>query len=122
MSTGLNPLTEALLDKVLKVRQVNLVNLLLGTPLLRPAAARQVDGLQTGDILDFSYTRTRSDPVLQGHSFDAEGMASLPPECRAEPKLAFDGGADGLDLVRRILEQAAVHLTPQGWVADELSQ
>jgi lipid-A-disaccharide synthase len=30
----LNPLTEALLDRVLKVRQVNLVNLLLGEPLV----------------------------------------------------------------------------------------
>ncbi len=30
----LNPLTEALLDQVLKVRQVNLVNLLLGRPLV----------------------------------------------------------------------------------------
>ncbi len=30
----LNPLTEALLDRVLKVRQVNLVNLLLGKPLV----------------------------------------------------------------------------------------
>ena len=38
---------------------------------------------------------------------DAEGMAGLPRECRAEPKLAFDGGADGLDIVRRILDQAA---------------
>src|SRR5262249_25101712 len=28
---------------------------------------------------------------------DADGMASLPRECRAEPKLAFDGGPDGLD-------------------------
>src|ERR1700726_1791744 len=35
---------------------------------------------------------------------DAQGMADLPRECRAEPKLAFDGGADGLTLVRRILE------------------
>jgi hypothetical protein len=41
----------------------------------RITASRQIDGLQTGDILDFSYTRTRSDPVVQGHSFDAEGMA-----------------------------------------------
>ena len=38
---------------------------------------------------------------------DAEGMAGLPRECRAEPKLAFDGGADGLDIVRRILDEAA---------------
>jgi lipid-A-disaccharide synthase len=30
----LNPLTEALLDRVLKVRQVNLVNLILGVPLV----------------------------------------------------------------------------------------
>ena len=27
---------------------------------------------------------------------DAQGMASLPRECRAEPKLAFDGGAEWL--------------------------
>ncbi len=36
---------------------------------------------------------------------DAQGMAALPRECRAEPKLAFDGGADGLDIVRRILRR-----------------
>jgi ribosomal protein L3 glutamine methyltransferase len=42
---------------------------------------------------------------------DAQGMAGLPRECRAEPKLAFDGGADGLDIVRRILSGAAAHLT-----------
>ena len=41
-------------------------------------------------------------------------MAGLPRECRAEPKLAFDGGADGLDIVRRILDEASAHLTPQG--------
>ena len=35
-----------------------------------------------------------------------EGMAALPRECRAEPKLAFDGGADGLDVVSRILDEA----------------
>lgn len=53
---------------------------------------------------------------------DAEGMAGLPRECRAEPKLAFDGGADGLDLVRRILEQAGRHLTPQGGLLCEIGR
>jgi ribosomal protein L3 glutamine methyltransferase len=53
---------------------------------------------------------------------DAEGMAALPRECRAEPKLAFDGGADGLDLVRRILEQAPAHLTPQGGLVCEIGR
>ncbi|WMT76694.1 50S ribosomal protein L3 N(5)-glutamine methyltransferase [Bradyrhizobium sp. Ash2021] len=53
---------------------------------------------------------------------DAEGMAALPRECRAEPKLAFDGGADGLDIVRRILDEAKAHLTPQGGLLCEIGR
>jgi len=53
---------------------------------------------------------------------DADGMAALPPECRAEPKLAFDGGADGLDVVRRILAEAPDHLTPNGGLICEIGR
>jgi ribosomal protein L3 glutamine methyltransferase len=53
---------------------------------------------------------------------DAQGMATLPRECRAEPKLAFDGGADGLDIVRRILTEAARHLTPRGGLLCEIGR
>jgi ribosomal protein L3 glutamine methyltransferase len=53
---------------------------------------------------------------------DAEGMAELPRECRAEPKLAFDGGADGLDMIRRILQEAGRHLTPQGGLLCEIGR
>jgi ribosomal protein L3 glutamine methyltransferase len=53
---------------------------------------------------------------------DAEGMAGLPRECRAEPRLAFDGGADGLDIVRRILDEAGAHLTPQGGLLCEIGR
>ena len=53
---------------------------------------------------------------------DAEGMADLPRECRAEPKLAFDGGADGIDIVRRILDEATAHLTPQGGLLCEIGR
>jgi ribosomal protein L3 glutamine methyltransferase len=53
---------------------------------------------------------------------DAEGMAGLPRECRAEPKLAFDGGADGLDVVRRILKEAKSHLAPQGGLLCEIGR
>jgi ribosomal protein L3 glutamine methyltransferase len=49
-------------------------------------------------------------------------MASLPRECRAEPKLAFDGGADGLDIIRRMLDEAALHLTPQGGLLCEIGR
>jgi hypothetical protein len=40
----------------------------------RITASRQIDGLQTGDILDFAITRTHADPVLKGHSFDVERL------------------------------------------------
>jgi ribosomal protein L3 glutamine methyltransferase len=53
---------------------------------------------------------------------DAEGMAGLPPECRAEPKLALDGGADGLDIVRRILSGAKRHLTEAGGLLCEVGR
>ncbi len=53
---------------------------------------------------------------------DAEGMADLPRECRTEPRLAFDGGADGLDIVRRILDEAEAHLTPQGGLLCEIGR
>jgi ribosomal protein L3 glutamine methyltransferase len=53
---------------------------------------------------------------------DAAGMASLPRECRAEPKLAFDGGADGLDVIRRILDGAGKHLAPGGGLLCEIGR
>ena len=53
---------------------------------------------------------------------DVEGMANLPRECRAEPAMAFDGGSDGIDLARRILEQAPAHLTPQGGLLCEIGR
>ncbi len=53
---------------------------------------------------------------------DAEGMAGLPAECRAEPKLALNGGADGLDIVRRILHGAKHHLTREGGLLCEIGR
>ncbi|HEY0235585.1 MAG TPA: 50S ribosomal protein L3 N(5)-glutamine methyltransferase [Afipia sp.] len=53
---------------------------------------------------------------------DAQGMADLPPECRHEPQLAFDGGDDGLDVVRRILDEAKAHLTPGGGLLCEIGR
>jgi ribosomal protein L3 glutamine methyltransferase len=53
---------------------------------------------------------------------DAQGMAGLPRECRAEPELAFDGGADGIAIVRRILQAAKQHLTPEGGLLCEIGR
>lgn len=47
-------------------------------------------------------------------------MRNLPAEFRQEPALALHGGRDGLDLVRRILRDAAAHLEPHGWLVMEV--
>ena len=45
---------------------------------------------------------------------DAEDMAELPPEYQKEPAVALASGEDGLDLVRRLLSQAADWLSDEG--------
>ena len=46
-------------------------------------------------------------------------MRKLPAEYRHEPAMALDGGNDGLLLIRRILQDAAAHLKPHGWLVME---
>ena len=70
--------------------------------------------------------------ALAGRSFDLilsnppyvsdESLAAFPPEHRAEPKLAHAGGADGLDIVRRILSEAGRYLDPAGTLVVEIGQ
>lgn len=63
----------------------------------------------------------RYDLILSNPPYVREPvMRTLPAEYRKEPALALHGGADGLDLVRRILAEAAAHLTPQGWLVLEV--
>ena len=47
-------------------------------------------------------------------------MATLPPEFRAEPALALDGGDDGMDFVRHLLAHALQHLNPDGVLVLEI--
>ena len=41
-------------------------------------------------------------------------MAALPAEFRAEPALALDGGADGMDFIRPLMHQVCQYLSPHG--------
>jgi ribosomal protein L3 glutamine methyltransferase len=78
--------------------------------------------LHRGDLFK-PFAGKRYDLIIANPPYvDAHGMAELPRECRAEPKLAFDGGADGLDVVRRILAEAGRHLTPQGGLLCEIGR
>ena len=47
-------------------------------------------------------------------------LAALQPEVQRDPRTALDGGADGLDFIRRLLPQAAEKLRSGGTLALEL--
>jgi ribosomal protein L3 glutamine methyltransferase len=49
-----------------------------------------------------------------------EELAGLPQEYRREPVTGLHGGRDGLDIVHRIIDQAAAHLRPQGLLIVEV--
>ena len=42
---------------------------------------------------------------------NAQSMAALPPEYRAEPELALAGGSDGMDFIRRLLRDAPARMS-----------
>lgn len=62
------------------------------------------------------YDLILSNPPYVGVS----AMRALPAEFRHEPVMALAGGHDGLDLVRRILDEAPTHLNPGGWLVMEV--
>jgi len=50
-----------------------------------------------------------------------EDFPSLPPEVRGfEPRLALDGGKDGLNFFRRVLPRVGEFLNPGGWFLAEI--
>lgn len=68
--------------------------------------------------------RGRIDVVVANTPYvPTDAIASMPPEAREyEPNVALDGGSDGLDVQRRLLEQAVDWLAPGGHVLVETSQ
>lgn len=47
-------------------------------------------------------------------------IPKLQPEVQQDPREALDGGADGLDVIRRLISQGATHLAPGGWLLIEI--
>ena len=63
----------------------------------------------------------RYDLILANPPYVREdAIAAFPPEYAAEPRLAHAGGADGLQVVRRILAAAADHLSAHGVLLVEI--
>jgi lipid-A-disaccharide synthase len=105
----LNPLTEALLDRVLKVRQVNLVNLLLERPLvpehLRDACAPEPLAASLAALIrdeevrsahragyDEAMRRLRGDGASPSRAAADQILAILAARCAGGPRTQQPGG------------------------------
>jgi ribosomal protein L3 glutamine methyltransferase len=63
----------------------------------------------------------RYDLILSNPPYvSSVAMAKLPAEYRREPRLALAGGADGLDLVARLIAEAPQHLNAGGVLVCEV--
>ncbi len=85
-------------------------------------ARRNVAGVggrvHRGDLYDAlpGTLRGRVDVLVASAPYvPTEAIGLLPPEARLhEPQVALDGGADGLDVVRRVIAEAPAWLAPGG--------
>ncbi len=75
-----------------------------------------------GDLFRPLNDGERFDLVVTNPPYIPENqIASLDPEIRDhEPRMALDGGADGLDFYRRALPQTDLFLQPGGWFLAEI--
>ena len=82
--------------------------------------------VHTGDLYDAlpAGLRGRIDVLVANAPYvPTDAIAMMPPEARDhEPRVALDGGADGLDVQRRIIERAPEWLTPRGHLLIETSR
>ena len=76
--------------------------------------------LCTSDLMS-GLGRNRYDLIVCNPPYvNAASMRALPREYRHEPRMALAGGSDGLELVHRIIQQAAEHLQPKGLLVCEI--
>ncbi len=62
-----------------------------------------------------SVPAARYNVILSNPPYETSAhVDALPEEFRREPRLALDGGPDGLGLIRRIVRQSAARLRPHG--------
>jgi release factor glutamine methyltransferase len=79
--------------------------------------------LVRGDLLTAAHAGSFEVIVSNPPYIPSVQIAGLAPEVRdAEPRLALDGGTDGLGCYRRLAVQALCALRPGGWLAVEVGR
>lgn len=77
--------------------------------------------LSQSDLYDALPADRRYDLIVTNPPYvNADSMSRLPPEYQREPQMALAGGADGMDLVRRIVDGARSRLNPGGMLVVEI--
>ncbi|MEQ8516677.1 MAG: 50S ribosomal protein L3 N(5)-glutamine methyltransferase [Chromatocurvus sp.] len=86
---------------------------LASTNVLQHGVGDRVRTVQ-GDLF-CSLADERFDIILCNPPYvDASDLGSMPAEYAHEPPIGLGAGSDGLDLARRVLNEAADHLNPEG--------
>ncbi|HRI83137.1 MAG TPA: HemK family protein methyltransferase, partial [Opitutaceae bacterium] len=76
--------------------------------------------LHRSDVFD-AVSAVKYDVILSNPPYEPSAHCdALPAEFRREPRLALDGGRDGLDIIRKLLRQARTRLKPHGIVLIEV--
>jgi release factor glutamine methyltransferase len=76
-----------------------------------------------GSLLDAVPADAKFDLVLSNPPYiPSKELPGLDPEVRKEPRLALDGGDDGLAVIRPLVAAAAPRLNPGGWLALEIAE
>ena len=78
--------------------------------------------LQKGDLFQPIGSATYDIILANPPYVTAKAVAELPAEYAHEPRLALAGGADGMDIVRRILAEAGAHLNEDGGLLCEVGR
>jgi release factor glutamine methyltransferase len=98
-------------------------------PVAVRAARVTLDGVaevHEGDLLEAlpNRLRARVDVIVASPPYvPSEAVALMPPEARDhEPRIALDGGPDGLDVVRRLVAAAPGWLRPRGHLLLDLGE
>lgn len=76
--------------------------------------------LHRSDVFD-AVPAVKYDVILSNPPYEPSAHCdALPEEFHREPRLALDGGKDGLDIIRKLLRQARTRLKPHGIVLIEV--
>jgi ribosomal protein L3 glutamine methyltransferase len=74
----------------------------------------------TGTVVGTEAENGKYDMILSNPPYEPSKICDkLPEEFQKEPRLALDGGKDGLDIIRKLLAQARERIAPHGIVVIE---